>query len=107
MSLTITIDRTEDGRFRAMVAEEPRLIIERDELSAVVEALKQDLDTIAVMPDGSLLLMGAKARDQPDETAARADVERGALRNVDLDELIKRYPVPAEWGAEPGWSDAV
>jgi len=107
MSLTITIDRTEGGRFRAMVAEQPRLVIEHDELSELVEELKRNLDMIAVMPDGRLLLIQAKGRNQADEAAARAEVESTALRNGELDELIDRYPVPPEWGNEPGWSDAV
>ena len=46
MSLTITIDRTEGGRFRALVAEQPRLVIEHNELSELVEELKRNLDTI-------------------------------------------------------------
>ena len=36
---------------------------------------------------------------------SRAEVERTALLNEELDELIDRYPVPADWGEEPGWSD--
>jgi hypothetical protein len=106
MSLTITIDRTEAGRFRAEVAEHPRLVIEHDELSELVEELKRNLDLIAIMPDGRLLLIQARAENEADEAAARAEVERTALRNEDLDALIDRYPVPAEWGNEPGWSDA-
>jgi hypothetical protein len=107
MSLTITIDRTEGGRFRALVAEQPRLVIENDELSELVEELKRNLDMISVMPDGRLLLIEARARDETDEAPARAEVERTALRNEKLDELIDRYPAPAEWGNEPGWSDGV
>jgi hypothetical protein len=107
MSLTITIDQTEAGRFRALVAEHPRLIIEHDELSELVEELKRNLDMIVVMPDGRLLLVEAKVRNQADEAAVRAEVERTALRNEELDELINRYPVPAEWGNDPGWSDAL
>ena len=107
MSLTITIDRTEGGRFRALVAEQPRLVIEHDELSELVEELKRNLDMIVVMPDGRLLLIQAKVRNQADEAAVRAEVERTALRNEELDELIDRYPVPAEWGNDPGWSDAL
>jgi hypothetical protein len=98
MSLTITIDRTEAGRFRAEVADHPPLVIEHDELSEVVEELKRNLDFIAVMPDGRLLLAEAKLR---------TEVERTALRNEELDRLIDRYPVPAEWGDEPGWSDVL
>jgi hypothetical protein len=107
MSLTITIDRTEEGRFRAVVAEQPRLVMEHGDLSDLVEDLKQNLDMIAVQPDGGLLLIQAKAGNQVDEATARAEVERTALRNEELDELIDRYPVPAEWGNEPGWLDAV
>jgi hypothetical protein len=107
MSLTITIDRTEGGRFRASVAEQPRLVLEHDELSELVEELKQNLDMIAVLPDGGLLLTQAKVPSEADEAIARAEVERTALRNEELDELIDRYPVPAEWGNEPGWSDAL
>jgi hypothetical protein len=107
MSLTITIDRTEGGRFRAQVAEHPRLVLEHDELSELVEELKRSLDMIAVMPDGRLLLIQGKAPNQADEATARAEVERTALRNEELDALIDRYPVPAEWGNEPGWSDAL
>ena len=77
MPLTITIDRTEEGRFRALVAEQPRLVIESDDLSELVEELKQNLDMIAVMPDGGLLLIEAKGSSQTDEAAARAEVERG------------------------------
>ena len=106
MSLTITIDRTEGGRFRALVAEQPGLVIEHDELSDLVMELKRNLDMIAVTPDGRLLLFEAKLDDQSDEAAGRAEVERTALRNEELDELIDRYPVPAEWAGEPGWSDA-
>jgi hypothetical protein len=105
MSLTITIDRTEAGRFRAEVAEYPPLVIEHDELSELVEELKRNLDMIAVMPDGRLWLAEAKAGTDADE--ARTEVERTALRNEELDQLIDRYPVPAEWGDEPGWSDVL
>jgi hypothetical protein len=107
MPLTIIIDRTEAGRFRAEVAEHPRLIIEHDDLSVVVEELKRQFDMIAVAPDGRLLLIECKADGSADDAAARAEVERMALRNEELDELIDRYPVPAEWGKEPGWSDAL
>jgi hypothetical protein len=106
MSLTITSDRTEAGRFRAEVAEHYRFVIERDELSALVEELKQNLDRIAVMADGRLLLIEAKARNDSNEAVARAAVERTALCNEELDKLIDRHPVPAEWGSEPGWCDA-
>jgi len=68
--------------------------------------IRKYLDLIAVMPDGRLWLIEAKARNQADEATARAEVGRTALRNEELDELIDRYPVPAEWGNEPGWSDA-
>jgi hypothetical protein len=102
MSLTITIDRTEGGRFRALVAEQPRLVMEHDELSELVEELKRNLDTIAVMPGGRLLLIKAKAHNHAYEAVCRTEVEKSALRNEDLDELIDRYPVPAEWGDELG-----
>jgi Mrp family chromosome partitioning ATPase len=61
MPLTITIDLTEGGRFRALVAEQPRLVIEHDELSELVEELKRNLDMIVDMPDGRLLLIESKA----------------------------------------------
>ncbi len=105
MSLTITIDRTEAGGYRAEVAEHPRLVIEHDELSELVEELKRNLDTIAVMPDGRLFLVEANTRDDVDEAAARAEVASTALSNERLDALIERYPVPADWGNEPGWLD--
>src|ERR1022692_1390964 len=105
MSLTITIDRTEGGRFRALVAEQPRFVIEHDKLSELVEDLKRNLDLIGVVPDGRLLLFQAKVGNQADEAALRAEIERKALRNEELDELIDRYPVPAEWGNDPGWSE--
>jgi len=104
MSLTITIDRTEAGRFRAEVAEYPPLVIEHDELSELVEELKRNLDLFAVMPGGRLLL--AEATAGTNAAVARAEIERTALRNEELDDLIDRYPVPAEWGDEPGWSEA-
>jgi hypothetical protein len=107
MSLTITIDRTEGGRFRAFVAEQPLIVIEQDELPELVEELKRNLDMIVVMPDGRLLLIEAEAGGEADEPTARAEVERTALRNEELDKLINRYPVPSEWGNEPGWSDAL
>ncbi len=62
---------------------------------------------IALTPDGRLLFIETKAGSQADDAAARAKVEGTALRNEELDELIDRYPVPAEWGNEPGWSDAL
>ena len=102
MSLTITIDRTEGGRFRALVAEQPRLVIEHDKLSELVEDLKRNLDLIGVMPDGRLSLFQAKVGNQADDTAVRAEIERTAPRNEELDELIDRYPVPVEWGNDPG-----
>jgi len=49
----------------------------------------------------------ARYLNQADEAAARAELERTALRNEELDELIDRYPVPAEWCNDPGWSDAL
>ena len=107
MALTIPIDRTEAGRFRAEVAEHPRLVIEHDELRELVEELERSINMIAVMPDGRLLLIETQARNQAEEAAARAEVERTALRNEDLDELIDRYPIPAEWGNESGWSDVL
>jgi hypothetical protein len=107
MSLTITIDRTEGGRFRAFVAEQPRLVMEHDQLSELVEELKRNLDMIAFLPDGRLFLIEDTMQDQADEAIARAEVESTALRNEEIDELIDRYPVPVEWGNEPGWSDAL
>ena len=77
MPLTITIDRTEEGRFRALVAEQPRLVIESDDLSEMVEELKQNLDMIVAMPDGGFFLIEAKGPSQTDEAGARAQVERG------------------------------
>jgi ribosome biogenesis GTPase A len=102
MSLTITINRVEGGRFRAEVADRPDLVIEMEDLTLLVFELKRTLDTIAVAPDGSLLLLAEKV-----DTAARAVVEKPALRNEELDELIDRFPVPPDWGSEPGWSDDV
>jgi hypothetical protein len=107
MSLTITIDRTAGGRFRAELFDDTRLIIEHDELSQLVEELKRSLDLIDVMPDGSLLVGQVKTSGDADEAVARAEVERSAMRNEELDALIHRYPVPMEWGDEPGWSDAL
>src|SRR5262249_54254409 len=101
MSLTITIDRTEPGRFRAEVAEDPPLVLEHDELSELVEELKRNLDLIAVMPEGRLLRGEAKWGTDIDE--ARAEVERTARRNEEIDKLIAGYPAPAEGGDEPGW----
>ena len=107
MSLTITIHRTEVGRFRAQVAEQPRLVFEHDELPELVEELKRNLDMLVVTPDGRLLVIEPKEANQADEAVARAEIERKALRNDELDELIDRYPVPAEWGNDPEWSDAL
>ena len=106
MPLTTTIDRTEQGRFRALVAEQPRLVIESDDLSELVEELKQNLDMIVAMPHGGFFLIEAKGSSETYDAAARAEVERGALRNEELDELIDRYPAPPAWGSEPGWSEA-
>jgi hypothetical protein len=110
MSLTITIDRTEAGLFRAAVGDDSRVIIEHAELSTLVEELKGTLDMLAVTPDGQHLFLESKV-DEPSEAddvaAARADVEKTALSNAELDALIDRYPVPTEWGDEPGWSDAL
>jgi hypothetical protein len=100
MSLTITIDRVEGGRFRAEVADCHGLVIERADLPGLVEELKRTLDSIEITPDGRLLLPAEK-----EEAVARAAVETSALRHEELDELIDRYPVPADWGREPGWSD--
>ena len=107
MSLTITIDRTEGGLFRAEVAEQPRLVIEHSDLAVLVAELKQQLDLIALTPDGRISLGEVNMGNDTDAAAARAGVERTAMRNEELDELIDRYPVPAEWGTEPGWSDAL
>ena len=107
MSLTITIDRTEGGRFRALVAEQPRVIIEHDELPELVEELQRNLDMLVLTPDGRNLLFEVKGSNQSDEAAISAEIERTALHNEELDELIDRYPVPAEWGNDPGWSDAL
>jgi hypothetical protein len=107
MSLTITIDRTEAGLFRAEVADHPRLVIEHAEISRLVEELKQKLDLIDVTPDGRIGLVDFETTSDADDAAARAEVERTALRNEELDALIKRSPVPAEWGNEPGWTDDV
>ncbi len=59
------------------------------------------------MPDGRILVCLTKTSSATDEAAGRAEVERTALRNEELDALIDRYPVPAEWGNEPGWSDSL
>ena len=107
MALTITIDRTEDGLFRAEVAAPPGLVIEDADLSRLVEELKQKLDQIFVTPDGTLLIVQTKTDVVSHDAAARAEVERTALRNEELDELIERYPVPSDWGKEPGWADAL
>lgn len=104
MSLTITIERTESGLFRAEVAGHPRLVMEHADLPVLVEEIKETLDLIAVAPDGKLLLVDTETAD---EAAARSAVEKTALRNDDLDRLADRYPVPTEWGEEPGWQDAL
>jgi hypothetical protein len=100
MSLTITIDRIEGGSFRAEVADRPGLVIERADLTGLIEELKRTLDALSIAPDGTLLL-----RPETVEAAARAIVEKSALRNSELDELIDEYPVPPDWGDEPGWLD--
>src|SRR5262249_48067300 len=105
MSLTITIDRTEAGRFRAEVAEYLPLVIEHDEISELVEELKRNLDLIAVMPGGGIWLADAAAGTNAG--GARAEIERRALRNGELDELSGRYPAPGEGGHEPAWSEAL
>jgi hypothetical protein len=107
MSLTITIDRIDGGRFRAEVAEDPRLVIEHGDLPGLIEELKQKLDMIVVTDDGKRLLLEFKTSDDTADAADRAQVEKTALRNEDLDELVDRYPVPAEWGDESGWSDVL
>jgi hypothetical protein len=110
MSLTITFDRTERGLFRAAMGDGSRVIIEHADLSVLVEELKGKLDMIAVTPDGQHLVFEAEAgrHTEADEDAtARANVEKTALSNAELDKLIDRYPVPAEWGNERGWSDAL
>jgi hypothetical protein len=107
MSLTITFDRTEGGLYRAEVAEHPRHVIEHADLSALVAEPKRNLDFLAVTPDGKLLLGPSRTGDDTADAAARAEVERTTLRNEELDELIEQYPVPVEWGEEPGWSDAL
>jgi hypothetical protein len=103
MSLTITIDRVEGGAFRAAVADCPGFVIERPDLAGLVAELKRTLDDIAVDPDGRLLF---QVSDELEATV-RAAVERSALRNEDLDELIDRHPVPSEWGHEPVGSDFI
>jgi hypothetical protein len=75
-------------------------------LFAGLSVLEQNVDLIAEVPDGRLLLIETKAHSQVTEAAARAEVERAAPRNETLDELIDRYPLRAEWRSEPGWSDA-
>ena len=109
MSLTITIDRTEEGLFRAEFTEHSRSVVEHADLSGLVEELKRRLDLIAVTTDGRILLNQVETCDDAEDAAARAEVERAALRNEELDELIDRHPVPvpAEWGSEPGWMDAL
>ncbi len=90
-----------------MIPEQPRLVIEHDELSELVEDLKRLFDVIAVMPDGRRLVLQAKVGNQADEAVARAEIEKTALSNKELDELIDRHPVPAEWGNELGSSYAL
>ena len=102
MSLTITINRTEDGLFRAELTEHVRSVFEHTDLSGLVEELKRKLDLIAVTPDGRILLAEIKICGDSDEATARAEVERVALRNEELDELIDRHPVPAAMGRRAG-----
>jgi hypothetical protein len=104
MSLTITIGRVQGGGFRAEVADRPQLVIENAELPRLVEELKQVLDSLAVTDDGTLIV-GEPEMDFAADDAARAEVERTALRNAELEELLARYPAPPEWGEEPEWSD--
>jgi hypothetical protein len=105
MSLTITIDSTDRGMFRAQVTDHPPLIIERLDLPGLVAELKRRLDSIVVTADGEIVLVHGQMGVDLDDAAARAEVEKTALRNEELDELIDRHPVPAEWGKEPGWTD--
>ncbi len=104
MSLTITIDRTDEGLFRAEVSDRERTVIERADLRELAEELKRKIDLIAVAPDG-LLAFQVKGFRQDDEVVARAAVESTALRREELDRLIETYPVPSDWGEEPGWTD--
>ena len=43
---------------------------------------------IGVMPDGRLWLFDAKVGDPADAAAVRAEIDKTALRNQELDELI-------------------
>ncbi len=103
MSLTITIDRTDAGLFRAEVSDRERTVIERRP-PRTGRGIKQRIDLITVAPDGLLAFQVKEAR-QEDEAVARAAVESTALRREELDKLIERYPVPSDWGEEPGWTD--
>ena len=94
MSVTITIDRTDDGTFRAELTADPKVVIEGADLAGLVEELKDRLDAISVAADGEVFFFNTKAA-------------RPALRNEELDALIERYPVPPDWGNEPGWADAL
>jgi hypothetical protein len=104
MSLTITIDRTDEGLFRAEVSDRERTVIERANLRELAEELKQKIDLITVAPDGLLAFQITGSR-QDNEAVARGAVESTALRREELDKLIEKYPVPSDWGEEPGWTD--
>ena len=61
------------------------------------------------LADGDLndVVLRAEANAGPDADEDGTEVEKTALRKEELDKLIDRYPVPAEWGDEPGWSESL
>ena len=67
-------------------------------LSELVEDLKRNLDIIVVMPDGRLLVYELKTISDTDEAVARAEVERTALSNEELDAVDRPVSRPRGMG---------
>lgn len=96
MSVTITVDRTESGGFRAVLPDSssnPASSPGRLEAETLEEVIRE-LEAVLEGHFGEV------------ERRARHEIAKKSVRSETLKELLRQYPAPPDWFDEPDWSDA-
>jgi hypothetical protein len=93
--VTVTIDRTEEGVFRAELPGQTIVGATFDEL---MDHLKNELAPIITRTEMKAVLTFG---EESEEEAALREIEKTALRGPSLDRLAALSPPPQSWFDEP------
>jgi predicted RNase H-like HicB family nuclease len=99
-SLTVAIDRLDEGTYRASVPS--RFVVEASTIEELMDRLKIALDPIlkeTVVDDES------EGPSLQDDSEHRATIQATALRGDALLAYAARHPAPRSWYDEAGWDD--